>query len=157
MTSGQHHSPNQSIMSSVTQEHTAESIKTREGITFMHATRMFSTEAKAEDWFIQKRWGSRSNVICSKCGKPAVVAIKDRPTNRVAAKVVIVTDAPTLTGFVHEQTKPETMVFTEEARAYDHIKRPRRTVKHSIKEFVNAMVHTNGMESRWAMLNTWNN
>ena len=83
-------------------------------------------------------------------GKAAVVGIKDRPTNQVSAQVVESTDAPTLTGFVHDRTKPETMVFTDEWRAYDNIKRPHQTVKHSVKEFVNGMVHTNGMESLWA-------
>ena len=39
------------------------------------------------------------------------------------------------------------MVFTDERRDYDNIKRPYLTVKHSVMEFVNRMVHINGMES----------
>ena len=83
-------------------------------------------------------------------GKAAVVGIKERPTNQVSTKVVDSTDAPTLTGFMHEHTDPATLVFTDEARAYDNIKRPHLTVKHIVKEFVNGMVHTNGIESLWA-------
>lgn len=62
------------------------------------------------------------------------------------------TDATTLTRFVHDRTNPDTMVFTDEAPAYNRLKRPHQRVKHSVKEFVNGMVHTNGMESVWAML-----
>ena len=61
-------------------------------------------------------------------------------------------DAPTLTGFVHKRTKSDNLVFTEEARAYDHINRPHMTVKPSVKEFVNDMVRINGMESFSAVL-----
>ena len=68
----------------------------------------------------------------------------------MSAKVVDSTDAPTLTGFVHEHTNPATVVITDEARPYDNINRQHLTVKHSVKEFVNGMVHTNGMESLWA-------
>ncbi len=39
-------------------------------------------------------------------GKTAVVGIKDRPTRRVAARVVESTDRDTLQGFVKERTKP---------------------------------------------------
>ena len=65
-------------MSSMTQDITPETAKTREGITFMQAARMFSTEAKAEAWFIQKRWGSRANITCPKCGEASVCEIKSR-------------------------------------------------------------------------------
>ena len=85
-------------------------------------------------------------------GKAAVVGIKDRETNRIAVMPVDSTDAATLQDLVHERTNPDTLVFTDEARAYDGLGRPHGRVKHSVKEFVNGMIHTNGMESHWAML-----
>ena len=62
------------------------------------------------------------------------------------------TNAATLTGFVHDRTKSDTVVFTDEASAYDRLNRPHQRVKHSAKEFVNGVAHTNGIESYWAML-----
>ena len=62
------------------------------------------------------------------------------------------TDAPTLTDFLHEHKNPATLVFTDEARAYDGLKSPHSRVKHSVKEFVNGMIHTNGFESNWASM-----
>ena len=44
------------------------------------------------------------------------------------------------------------MVYTDDALAYVGLRRPHTTVKHSAKEYVDGMAHTNGMESFWAML-----
>ena len=85
-------------------------------------------------------------------GKAAVVGIRDRETNQIDAEVIESTDARTLTRFVHERTEPDTLVYTDEARAYDRINRPHQTVKHSAKEYVNGAAHTNAIESFWAML-----
>ena len=52
--------------------------KTREGITFLQAAGMFDTENKAEEWFIQKRWGGRANITCPKCGERSICEIKSR-------------------------------------------------------------------------------
>lgn len=50
-------------------------------------------------------------------GKTAVVGAKDRATNRVAARPVEATDAPTLQGFIGEHAAPGATVYTDEARA----------------------------------------
>ena len=84
-------------------------------------------------------------------GKTAVAGLKDRATNRVKTQVVERTDSPTLQGFVHRNTEAGTMVYTDEARAYLGLRRPHEAVRHSAKEYVREMAHTNGMESHWAM------
>ena len=82
-----------------------------------------------------------------------VAGAKDRETNRIAARVVTDTDAPTLQGFVREHTAPGATVYTDEAAAYkgmsgfDH-----ETVNHGVGEYVREMASTNGIESFWAML-----
>lgn len=43
--------------------------KAHEGIAFLRAARMFATEAKAEEWFIRKRWGGRAQIICPSAAK----------------------------------------------------------------------------------------
>jgi transposase-like protein len=84
-------------------------------------------------------------------GKTAVVGIKDRESNRIDTEVVKATDAPTLQGFVCDRTEEGAVVYTDEARAYDGIDRPRLAVRHSTGEYVRGAAHTNGMESHWSM------
>lgn len=84
-------------------------------------------------------------------GKTAVVAIKDRATNKVTAEVIDRVDSPTLNRFVDEHTTGETTVYTDGATAYAG--RPNHeAVFHSVGEYVRGEAHTNGIESFWAML-----
>ena len=85
-------------------------------------------------------------------GKAPVVGIKDRETGQVATAAVKSTDAATLQGFVESKTEATAQVYTDEAAAYNGLNRPHEAVKHSAKEYVHGMAHTNGMESHWAML-----
>lgn len=84
----------------------------------------------------------------------AVIGIKDRDSNEVRAEVVTDTTKPTLQAFVREHTEPGAAVYTDEHRSYvgldadyDH-----EAVNHRIGEYVDGMIHTNGMESFWSML-----
>ena len=95
----------------------------------------------------QRRHAGRGPV-----GKAAVVGMKDRETGQVTSRVVEHTDAPTLQGFVHKHTEPDARVYTDEAPAYNGLRRPHEAVRHSVGEYVRGMAHTNGMESHWAML-----
>ena len=85
-------------------------------------------------------------------GKMAVVGAKDRETGQVSTAAVASTDAPTLQGFVEARTEPTAQVYTDEAAAYNGLNRSHETVKHSAREYVHGMAHTNGIESHWAML-----
>ena len=82
-----------------------------------------------------------------------VAGAKDRPIDRVTARVVENTDSPTLQGFVREHVEPGATIYTDEAAAYkgmpefDH-----DAVNHSASEYVRKQVSTNGMESYWALL-----
>ena len=85
-------------------------------------------------------------------GKAAVVGMKDRDTGQVATAAVESTDASTLQGFVESRTEATAQVYTDEAAAYQGLARPHQAVKHSAREYVHGMAHTNGIESHWAML-----
>jgi len=86
-------------------------------------------------------------------GKTAVVGAKDRDTNQVQARVVNNTTAKTLTGFVYSSSMDATQVYTDDATAYEALKRvAHATVKHSAKEYVDGQAHINGMESFWSLL-----
>ena len=86
-------------------------------------------------------------------GKAAVVGVKDRETNEVRARHVPSTDTPHVAGFVAENTKTGSKVYTDEASVYDALEPwyDRESVKHSVHEYVNGMAHTNGIESFWSM------
>ena len=84
-------------------------------------------------------------------GKTALIGAKDRETNQVAVKVIESTDRPTLQGFVADHADDRAMVYTDEAAGYkgmmNHV-----AVPHGREEYVHGEVHTNGIESLWAML-----
>ena len=84
-------------------------------------------------------------------GKTAVVGMKDRETNEVAVEVIEATDRPTLQGFVADHAEDTAMVFTDGAQAYEGMIN-HEAVQHSPGEYVDGEVHTNGIESLWAML-----
>ena len=85
-------------------------------------------------------------------GKTAVVGIKDRETNLVKAEVVPATNKATLQGFVVENTTEESVVYSDEASAYQGIARHHIPLNHSVGEYVREQAHTNGMESFWSMM-----
>ena len=86
-------------------------------------------------------------------GKTAVAGVKDRSTGMVAAKVVRSTDAKTLQGFVRENVEPGADLYTDDATAYEGMTDYEHgSVKHSVGEYVDGHIHTNGIESFWSML-----
>ena len=85
-------------------------------------------------------------------GKTAVIGAKDRETNKVSVAVIDRNDSATLKGFVEAHRPDEaTMVYTDEAAGYkglmNHVATP-----HGLGQYVHGEVHTNGIESHWAML-----
>ena len=86
-------------------------------------------------------------------GKAAMVSAKVRKDNKVVARPVSKIDAPTLRGFVNANIEAGSTAYTNESRAYlGMVDFKHDTVKHSVKEFVRDLAHTNGIESFWSML-----
>ena len=87
-------------------------------------------------------------------GKSVVIGLKNRGTNEVRAKVVTSADAPTLQGFVRENTETGATVYTDEAGAYRGLARDydHEAVNHSAGEYIRGQAGINGMESFWSML-----
>ncbi len=86
-------------------------------------------------------------------GKAAVAGVKDRETNRVAARRMEATDAGALQKFVREHVEAGATLYTDEAAAYRGMPEfEHEAVNHSAREYVRDMAHTNGMESFWSML-----
>ena len=90
--------------------------------------------------------------------KTAVIGSKERETGRVKAEVLEDGKGETLKKFVRENVIPGTTLFTDENRGYVHLgdgyggEYKHESVRHSAKEYVDGMAHTNGIESFWSML-----
>lgn len=85
-------------------------------------------------------------------GKTPVVGVLDRDSGNVQAQVVERTDRRTLHGVIEETTTENAIVYTDEAKAYRGMDRKHKSVSHSVGEYVNGEIHTNGLESFWSML-----
>ena len=83
-------------------------------------------------------------------GKMAVAGVRDRETGKVVAKPVASTKRETLQGFVQDNIVEGATIYTDDNKAYDGLPN-HATVKHSVGEYVRQNVHTNGVESFWAM------
>ena len=66
--------------------------------------------------------------------------------------VVGMKDSETIQDFVVENTATDTMVYTDEAKAYEGVDRPHKAVKHSVSQYVRDQAHTDEMESFWSLL-----
>ena len=86
-------------------------------------------------------------------GKTPVVGIRHRD-GTVVAKVIDSTDAKTLQGIVKENVVPGSTVCSDEHASYVGLGNifTHEVVNHSARQYVNGIVHTNGIESVWAVL-----
>ena len=100
----------------------------------------------------------RSNQGRGPVNKTGIIGVKERGTGRVKADVLEDGKGETLKKFVRENVIPGATLFTDENRGYVHLgdnyggEYNHERVKHSAKEYVNGMAHTNGIESFWALL-----
>ena len=86
-------------------------------------------------------------------GKTAVMGMKQRG-GTVKAMPIADTTTTTLEREVFDHVEPGATVYTDEHAGYKNLgaRYDHGTVKHSVKEYVNGMAHTNGIESVWAVL-----
>ena len=86
-------------------------------------------------------------------GKTAVIGVKGRDGNQVKAEVIPNSKKAILQGFIHENVKPGSNVYTNDFKSYTNLQGYNHAVvKHSAGEYVNEMTHINGMESFWSMM-----
>ena len=87
-------------------------------------------------------------------GKIAVLGMRERG-GKVKALPISNTDKKTLQGQITKNVEAGTTLYTDDHKGYvglDSISFIHKSVKHSAKEYVNDMAHTNGIESVWAVL-----
>ena len=86
-------------------------------------------------------------------GKSIVVGVKERGSKKVKAQVIDNTRKPTLHDFIDENVEGGSKVYTDDFKSYRNLKGyEHEFVRHSVGEYVEEMVHINGVESFWSML-----
>ena len=99
-----------------------------------------------------KHFSKRLNQGRGGVGKAIVVGVKQRG-GAVIAQTVSNTGAATLKSFIYRNVNAGTTVYTDNFRSYQGLKGyTHATVNHSVGEYVKHQVHTNGIESFWALL-----
>lgn len=98
-----------------------------------------------------RHWDKKLKLGRGTAGKHPVIGVRDRPTGHVAAEPVAVANRTAAEEMFYEKVRKGADLFTDESRIYDRIDN-RETVKHKNGEYVRGAVHTNGIESFWALL-----
>ena len=85
-----------------------------------------------------------------------VAGVRQRGTGRVEAEVVPDTKSKSLHRFVGRHVAPGSTVYSDEHSGYRGLSDAagvlHESVSHSTKQYVNDQIHTNGLESFWALL-----
>ncbi len=118
----------------------------------------FSGPVESDEAYIG---GKRKNMSKSKrkaitrqgtYGKTAVVGVKDRATNTVRAVPVPETTLKTVQDYVAPHIAPGAALYTDSFSVYRDFPFSHEIVRHGVGEYVRGNVHTNGIESFWALL-----
>lgn len=83
-------------------------------------------------------------------GKVPVVGIRDRESNEITAAPVESVNQETVEKMIGDAVGDETQVYSDESFVYNRVGN-HASVKHKSGECVRGDVHTNGIESFWAL------
>ena len=98
-----------------------------------------------------KHRSKRKGVKGGTVGKTPVAGILDRPTDTVIAEPVAGTSRAVLEEFIAKHVAPDALIYTDELNSYRYLPN-HEAVAHSRGEYVRGEVHTQGIESVWAIV-----
>lgn len=99
-------------------------------------------------------FGGKRRMSCKMDNKAAVVAVVQRG-GEVRAQTLPIVDSFKVQAHLAKNVSPSADLMTDEARHYQRIGKSfasHETIRHSAKEYVRAMVHTNSVEGFWGQL-----
>ena len=98
-----------------------------------------------------KHANKRFGKAASCASKTVVSGGRDRESNRISASVLPGKAHATLRAYVEERTGPDTIIVSDEEGAYKRL--PNHcSVPHLKGVYVDGIIHTNGLDSFWALL-----
>lgn len=95
---------------------------------------------------------AEAGASCGAVGKAPVMSIRSCD-GEIRATPVARVDKPTLQGEIRWNVAPGSTVYSDENASYRGMREYRHeAVTHSTSEYVRGQIHTNGVESFWALL-----
>ena len=98
-----------------------------------------------------KHESKKQNLGRGTVGKTPVLGLRSR-SGKVVARVLADTKQETVHAVLNEVLEDDAMLVTDEHKAYKDTKFLHKSVNHSVKEYKRGGIHTNGIESVWAVL-----
>ena len=100
-----------------------------------------------------KHWDKKLRLGRGTAGKMVVAGVRSRRNQQVRAAVVPRASGPILKAFVRRHAKRGSTLYTDEAPSYEGMPEYfHDSVAHGRGEYVRDDVHTNGIESFWAII-----
>ncbi len=122
---------------------------------------MFAATVEADETYLGGKDKNRHESKKHKVGggardKEAVMGVKQRGGKTVYVECVSRVDSRTVDGVISKTVAIGSRLYTDDHRAYkqysDGYRYTHRAVNHSVGEYIRGNVHTNGIESFWALL-----
>lgn len=99
-----------------------------------------------------KHASKRLNAGRGTVGKMIILGLRER-TGKVKASTAQGTDRKEIHKFIYQNVKPGSTIYSDDHSAYTGLKGyGHESVNHTAKEYVRGDIHTNGIESFWALL-----